>query len=282
MKRFLPLLLSMLVLSADARAGLDTAPVPSGSGMAGDLVEVLDFSISPQKPIEGDTVTVKIFFRNVGPDPLERLDWRIVRNEEVLGIGAAENVPSARRFFAMATWVAVPGRHQFLGDIDFNNTLEKEEPVRRNNSRAFEIEVAARPVVLAGAALDARRAERAGARFNVRLDDPTVSNCARSGVVLSPDGPTGATLMLRLRCGSPGGRVVLEAFTDFRLQNGWKIRGISENVVLVDPEARWQWIRRPESGSNDPSLVIEVESRGGEGEISLTITIEGPEDKKPY
>ena len=75
---------------------------------------------------------------------------------------------------------------------------------------------------------------------------------------------------------------MLEAFTDFRLQNGWKIRDVSEKVTLAEPAARWRWIKRPDKGSDDPSMLVEIESMGVEGELSIAIMIEGPENREAY
>jgi hypothetical protein len=284
MKIFLPPFISGLLFLLCTRAEAAAGPLrhPRFGMPEGDRIEVVDFSISPLQPREGDTVTVKILFRNVGTAVVKKLDWRILRNEEVLGIGAVENIPAGKRFYVTTTWTATVGRQQFSGDVDFDNLLGENEADRKNNLKALEVTVGSRSVTIVAAPLDPRRAERAGAHFAVRLDDSLNSGCSSSGLVIAPGGPAGATLSLRVRCVPPGGRILLEAFSEFRLQNGWKIKEISEKVTLAEPAARWHWIRRPEKGSDDPWMQLEIESLGAEGEVAISVLIEGPEHREPY
>ena len=81
-----------------------------------------------------------------------------------------------------------------------------------------------------------------------------------------------------------GAKADVEAYGNFSLKNGWKIKGVSVIQLLDDNPSDWEWKSGPPSiGSTNPYVKIHVwADLMGRIDCGLRITIEGPEGTDPY
>jgi hypothetical protein len=149
--------------------------------------------------------------------------------------------------------------------------------------------------------LSLARARAAGATFN--LLGQSVGACHEIGV---KDGATEEFVENRhvganfwLNCGADatlsipsltGGTATLEAFKDFTLKNGWKVKDVTVsfpfefNEHVLDSNSRvFKWLTRPQESGTDPYIRVFLSANAGEVMMAkIAVTIEGPSGTDPY
>jgi len=200
----------------------------------------------------------------------------------------------------------VPGQRGFLGTADRENVLRESVQNRQNNYKDFPVNV---PQMSADAAappgtapplttllLDFEKAKEAGAQFshNVESGGPCpeigvfdVNSSASAGIGLDDSRKPASGVLFSIVCQfiapSPvGARATPEAFTNFRLKNGWKVK----DYDIVDQKkfnGDWQWRQTPQKGTADPSMRMHLwVNPGGNAIAVVRIIIEGPVGTDPY
>jgi hypothetical protein len=136
--------------------------------------------------------------------------------------------------------------------------------------------------------LDYQKAKAAGAQFANSPEGGT-EHC---GVAQSPLSGGSVQFSADCRASAVGIRATPEAFMNFQLRNGWKIKSIDtfEIEPLKKDHGDWQWRQRPSVGSDAPGLKMHIWAEGprpplgysGWVYVGVRITIEGPQNTNPY
>jgi hypothetical protein len=80
-----------------------------------------------------------------------------------------------------------------------------------------------------------------------------------------------------------GGKGTPEAFSGFRLKNGWKVKSIEVKRAPDNSSGDWRWDRRPTEGTDDPSMRVHIwANQFGSQRIGVRVVIEGAEGTSPY
>jgi hypothetical protein len=79
-----------------------------------------------------------------------------------------------------------------------------------------------------------------------------------------------------------GAKANFEAFTNFNLKNGWKVK----SYEILNPktaDGSWNWVVPPNNGSPNPYSKLHLWVNAGvKVSLKLKILIEGPEGTNPY
>ena len=106
-----------------------------------DRVEVVSLTITPQPAHKDQLLTIKMVGRYKFGQRLDRLQVRVRRGNETIGLGHKENLTAHSTFEITATWRGVPGTHTFTGDVDIDNLLGESGDQRANNSKSATVTV---------------------------------------------------------------------------------------------------------------------------------------------
>ncbi len=259
-------------------------------------VEILGLSATPAAPKEGEMVTFKLFVRNTGKGVVAQVPWAIRLNtaNQTLAQGVFLNMKSMiddLRYYpetddgvGVAQWRAVPGEHLIQGYVDAANTIKNTAPIAAR-IKNLSLIVAKTPEIFATArfaalkmetqVLHAQKAKEAGAQIVNTLMPGALAVCMYFGIDVPPesgfvDNATNTSVNAGINCHGVGATVTGEAFKDFRLKNGWKIKAVTDRLSHdidisqpVFPVLSWQYRLKPQVGSNDPNMIVEMTGGGG-------------------
>jgi len=269
----------------------DPSPIPPGTTQATLRVTVKNVTGGPQA-VTLNGLKIRVLRTTPQPDVLE-LETKVNN----LGPGATQSVAARVNFAA--------GVREYVARVDPDDTLHEPIVQRANNEKRLRINIS-QPVPAQAAAapaketqlLDFDKAKRAGARFagsaNAPLCEIVILDANAPGPAGLPGRPA-AGVFFNLRCGlSPtGARSDPEAFTSFRLKNGWKVKSFDVTGVrrLVSPgerpageqDANWQWTKTPTVGTDDPSSKLHLWTNANRAmQLFVKVEIEGPAGTNPY
>ena len=257
-----------------------------GPASASASVEIVALSATPAAPKQGEMVTVKLSIRNSGQSAVAQVPWAIHWNaNQTLAQGVQPNVVPGAVFEVTASWRAVPGEQLFQGYVDGSGkTFNNAAPVAKRIAH-LPLTIAQVSASTQGAApametqvLHFQKAKLAGAMIVNTLLPGAPAGCLTFGVheagSVSRSNANSGSVYFTVNCYG-GAAATGEAFKNFRLQNGWKIK----SVDLVGANTDWQYRRQPQNGSNDPHMIVEMT---GNGYAVFRIDIEGPAGTSPY
>lgn len=271
----------------------EPAQIPAGTAQV--LLRVIVKNVTNSNGAAGSVLNglkVKIFRTNPQPDVLE-----LETTVNNLAAGATQSV-AARVNLA-------PGVREYFARVDPDDTLHEPVVQRANNEKRLRINIP-QPLPAQAAAAPARetqlldfdKAKRSGARFGgsakASLCEMLVVD-AKSPDLSSVPGRPAAGVFFNLRCGQlpVGARSDPEAFTSFRLKNGWKVKSFDVTGVrkLVWPgsrpaseqDANWQWTKTPSVATDDPSAKLHLWTNANRAmQLFVKVEIEGPAGTNPY
>jgi hypothetical protein len=194
-----------------------------------------------------------------------------------------------------------PGEREYTAKVDPDNTLKEPTPQQRaNNEMRLKLtipQVSGQQAPPAGSTppketqlLDYDKAKRSGAQFAASLEGP--STClvdqkdANDASLSDRSGRPASGVWFRLFCSFTvtGARTNPEAFTNFHLKNGWKVKSYDVvGIRKVGDSEDWQWTKTPSIGSDDPSSKLHMWADANRSiELFVKVEIEGPAGTNPY
>ncbi len=190
-----------------------------------------------------------------------------------------------------------PGVREYIAKVDPDNTLKEPIPQRVNNESRLRLtipQVSGEQAPPAGSAppketqlLDYELAKNAGAQFTHGIEGwqgTCISVGQFNSVGWTNDHSKGVIFMVDCRLMANGARATPEAFSGFRLKNGWKVKDYAIGAVEKGgDECDWQWRQTPSKGTDDPSMRMHVfASPFGNVKVQVKVEIEGPRGTNPY
>jgi len=191
---------------------------------------------------------------------------------------------------------------RIVADPDLNGTFTSTvtlvsagDPNLQNNARTFPITVAPLPLITTN--LDFSTAAHAGAQFPVTV--ARNENCHQLGVGDWLDDAWGAGDWTNGRhpgpifvadCGTHQGEAFVEAFSNFRLKNGWVVKSFREDDFNTGDVA-FNLDMAPVTGGCAPLMKTHLRNYGlstrgfgpyGRLRVAFQITLEGPAGTDPY
>jgi hypothetical protein len=270
----------------------EPSPIPPGTTQVKLTVTVKNLTSGPQAvTINGPKLRVlRTLPQSVQGDVLE-LETTIVN----LAPGATQ---SASQKVNVA-----PGVREYFARVDVDDTLHEPIVQRANNEKRLRLtipQVSGQQAPPPGSTppketqlLDYQKAKRNGAQFADGVEGPTNCNHRTQLDVNGPDEAAmcgnfprpPAGVQFQMGCGAylTGGRATPEAFTNFRLRNGWRVKSYELVGVVKSNGADWQWRKTPGVGTDDPSMTMHVWANVREQVCNtVKVTIEGPAGTNPY
>ncbi len=130
-------------------------------------------------------------------------------------------------------------------------------------------------------------------QLTLRLALEGVTACGRIGqfhpdekwyLGQAPEVSTSGAVNFVAICLSSGGKANPEAFRDFTLKNGWKVKQVTVTEgAVIGMTSGWRWIVKPSEGSDNPGMQMHVwADLGGRRIVPVWVHIEGPEGTSPY
>jgi hypothetical protein len=175
-------------------------------------------------------------------------------------------------------------------EVDPMNTGAESAADRANNVRTASFATPVRPPppppVLVSQALDFRKAEANGAHFDyIEL----ARGCPHLGLgdwQLSRWAPSEGRedgVLFRVQCLTPNS-IDQEAYRDFRLKNGWRIKSVDDVSFVRDTRRRDLTIKVPAVvGSDSPRMRVSIAAGAfSDVAVGIRVFIEGPEGTDPY
>jgi hypothetical protein len=268
-----------------------------------ERVAVTGLTVDPPQPLPGSLVTVTLTIKNMCNGLLANVPWRIELvgpKGQVLGSGIQQNVAAGTSFNVAVKWTASAGQRDFRGTVDPDNTLrEMTAQNRENNYKDLIVNV---PQVSASTQspgqtgprlveswLDGNEAKRVGAGFPARLEGAAACSwmaatmySANQQVSVLPSDFRGPYISFGINCAT-GARVTLEAFKDFRLKHGWKVKG-PPRILHASSDSNWRWLDAPPTSGDDPHLTMRLFTSAPLNNVLVyvAVLIEGPEGTNPY
>ncbi|HQQ77902.1 MAG TPA: hypothetical protein PLB01_11140 [Thermoanaerobaculia bacterium] len=260
----------------------EPATIPPGATKVKLWVTVKNLTGGPQAvTINGPKI--RILRTTPSPDALE-LETAVVN----LAPGATQRVGQDVNI--------APGTREYFARVDPDDTLHEPLVQRANNEKRLRLAVpqisgqqAAAPgsqPQLETQALDYQRAKNAGAQFSNGIEG-SQGGCVTVGQLNSVnwvvDHSPGVVFIADCSLVPNGVRATPEAFTGFRLKNGWRVKDYSIGENIHGGNADWQWRQVPAKGTDDPSMKMHVwASANGRAKVHVKVTIEGPAGTNPY
>jgi hypothetical protein len=249
-------------------------------GCTGDKVKVESFSVTPSNPTLNQAITVKLSFKNLCNQALT-VPFKITDS----ALGAAfvvktVSVPAGQTYNYQGNWTGQAGRHAWDAYLDSDKTLNESASALANNGAPSVIEYTIAPP-LDTQLLDYGSAQQAGAQFNIAM--------AENGGCLVKElkKEDGFTFRVELKGGPPCGNGTFEAFANFSLKNGWKVK----SVEVTQPSGNttnsaWEWVTRPAAGATSPTAKLRAKTENNTFPLvavyRVKIQIEGPQGTSPY
>lgn len=107
---------------------------------------VTSLVISPEHPLVGDIVTVRMKIKNFGAVTLRNIRWALKRDNQSLLGGTKDAAHPGEEFEVTAGMPTTsPGQVQIMGEVDPNNELNEPNSLRSDNGRAISFPVVAPP-----------------------------------------------------------------------------------------------------------------------------------------
>ncbi|MEO8055547.1 MAG: hypothetical protein ABI768_10345 [Acidobacteriota bacterium] len=269
----------------------DPATIPPGTTQVKLKITVKNLTGGPQA-VTLNGLKIRMLRTNPQPDVLE-LETTVVN----LAPGATQSVSQTVNVAA--------GVREYFARVDPDDTLHEPILQRANNEKRLRINIPQLVAAQAAAApaketqlLDFDKAKRSGAQFGGSPNGPVCEMLvvdANTPDLSSAPGRPAAGVFFNLRCAaSPvGARSDPEAFTSFRLKNGWKVKsfdvtGVQRRVWPGDrpageQDANWQWTKTPSVATDDPSAKLHLWTNANRWiTLFVKVEIEGPAGTNPY
>lgn len=274
-----------------------------------DKVQVVSFVSEPAQIAPGATqVVLRVTVKNVTDSGLATgyvlngLKVKIYRTlplPEILEMETTVNNLAAGATQSVGAPVSIgPGVREYKAQVDPDNTLKEPTPQQRaNNESRLRLtipQVSGEQAPPAGSAppketqlLDYELAKNAGAQFTHGIEGwqgTCISVGQFNSVGWTNDHSKGVIFMVDCRLMANGARATPEAFSGFRLKNGWKVKDYAIGAVEKGGDgADWQWRQTPSKGTDDPSMRMHVfASPLGNVKVQVKVEIEGPRGTNPY
>lgn len=260
----------------------DPSPVPPGTSQVMLWVTVKNLTSGPQAvTINGPKL--RILRTTPAPDALE-LETTVVN----LAPGATQRVGQKVN--------VGPGTREYFARVDVDDTLHEPIVQRANNEKRLKLTIpqaSGQQAPPPGSApptetklLEYQAAKAAGAQFSNGLEG-TQGACVDVGQfdskpMVESHTPT-VVFMADCRIVPNGVRATPEAFTGFRLKNGWKVKDFAVVQDFHGASSDWQWRKTPSKGTDDPSMKMHVYAGPNVYvKVHVQVTIEGPAGTNPY
>ena len=266
----------------------DPSPIPPGTAQVKLTVTVKNLTSGPQSvTINGPKLRIlRTLPQSTRGDVLE-LETTVVNLAPGATQSASQNVNVA------------PGVREYFARVDVDDTLHEPIVQRANNEKRLRITIpqaSGQQAPPPGSAppketqlLDYDKAKRSGAQFGISLEGASPCRHREMDVnapgVEGPGGRPAAGVWLDLYCqGLPSGaRANAEAFANFHLKNGWKVKSYDVVAVQKSGGADWNWSRNPVVGTDDPFSKVHLwADANGIIRLCVKIEIEGPAGTNPY
>jgi hypothetical protein len=280
------LLAAVLPIAAAAQqrattSGVTATTTTSTNTCSGDKIQLTGFSISPAAPALNQTVTVKVDVKNLCGQTLS-IPYKIADGSSVLNSGS-KSVSANQTATVQYTFTATAGNHSLDAYLDSGNTLNESSSYQANNGATNVIAFSIAAPTLATEYLKKEPAQSAGAQFNIVLESGT--GC----VVKTMTSGTSANipvLYITFSGGPPCGRAVFEAYSNFTLKNGWKVKSVLVEKHSDAINSDWEWVTKPATGSSNPAMKWRCKTANDllplECRYNIRISIEGPSGTSPY
>ena len=268
-------------------------------------VEVVDVRWDTPAPnASGRVVRVSVRNNMVAPaTALLSVPWSIslttnsggaLEQTRVLASGVRNYVAPGSTFEVTGTFTipraALTGLIQVTGSVNQGNVIGENDAELANNAKTIggPPPFPTPPTPLVTRELDYKSAQMSGATFN----DVVVSGfgCTAIGVgdwkgAWAPHAGQKPGVIFRVACPA-GGETRSDAYGNFRLQNGWRVKSIDDPSFVVRTSTSrtgFEFTTKPVVGSNDPFMVVHVWG-GPATHISagVRVFIEGPAGTDPY
>ncbi len=253
----------------------------------------------PETGVVGRTVRMTVRNNMTPPaPPLVAVPWSISlstrasslapRQERVLSSGVQNNVQSGSTFEVTAHYTinwrnSNPISDQVIGHINLGNFIGENDAELANNQKSIGDYPPTPPPVLVTQELDFAKAQANGARFKDNVESNT--GCFRLGV---DDWSTAAFVerksgVIFISNCVGGGKASPEAYLDFRLKNGWRIKSVDEDPQPQRGNNGFTLTWKPQVGSDNPYMHAHIWSGFLSNiNVGVRITIEGPAGTDPY
>lgn len=260
----------------------DPSPIPPGTTQVKLTVTMKNLT-SGLQAVTINGPKLRVLRTNPQPDVLE-LETTVVN----LAPGATQSVSQKVN--------VGPGVREYFARVDVDDTLHEPIVQRANNEKRLRLTI---PLVsgqqapppgaapqLETQALDYQKAKNAGAQFSNGVEGAQ-GGCLDVGQFNSVswvnDHTAGVVFMADCTLIPNGVRATPEAFTGFRLKNGWKVKDYSIGENVHGGNSDWQWRQAPAKGTDDPSMKMHIwASANGKVKVQAKVTIEGPAGTNPY
>jgi hypothetical protein len=276
--------------------------------------------VLPHLVIIGQQYKLKMTMRNCTQSNLSDVPFTIDKNGEQWQFSFV-NLPAGGTQSVEVNWVAQEGRQRFVGRIDPWTQLNESTGERIDNAKTLDVSPVGVRVTIPGQVLvpletqelDYLKAKNTGAGFNQGVSEG-LNVCVRIGVDDSQGshgyetGQPGVVFMAEcpalLGVVGTGGSANPEAFQNFRLQNGWKVKSFSVRFStnkedqsdwhdsLSDAQSNDERRRAmqsfsldipPSVGTDNPQMKAHIGVKpGGFLKVYVKVIIEGPAGTDPY
>ena len=259
-----------------------------------EKAEVTAFSLNPTVARQGQSVKATMTIENKCPGGTAVLSvpWKIYLDSQMIKTGTAK-ISAGSKADVTTSWTAVVGEHHFYGSA-FKSTLpDVIINVPRVSSDAVG-DNSGQPAQLETQVLNYQKAKAVGAQFSDGIEGTTT--CGPIGqydpaVWIYPD-QTDKTIAFVIACVAflGGGKADPEAFKNFTLKNGWRIKSIDQPTVVYDDQnillighGNWQWVIPPRRGSDNPYMQMHLVATYNQVvSVFVKVIIEGPAGTDPY
>ena len=264
---------------------------------AADKLEVTSFTITPTQPASGQSVKVVMKIKNKCPSGTANLNvpWIIKRDSTQISSGTVTLAPGATSSDLIGNWTAASGTFNFWGAADPQKTISETE---RNNNTTNDYRITVgtssssttSTAVLETQLLNYQKAKAAGARFSDSVEGVSTCRIAQCdwssycGIAGGAIPSSGTGVLFRATCQglSSGGRGNPEAFINFTLKNGWKVKSV-EVIEVRKRYGDWGWETRPSVGNINPYMKMHLwADTDGDVAVNVKVWIEGPQGTDPY
>ncbi len=282
-----------------AREKIPTGPPACTSD---DKVEVTHLVLNPTQARVGQSVTSTMTIKNKCPNGTADIDvpWKLYVDDQTIRTGTAK-ISAGGSASVSGPWAAVAGSHRFYGAADLKN-----EKVTSNNILPdVIINVPQSSVVTKGKdsggqpqmetqVLDYQKAKDAGAQFSDGVKSVVGCQAYQIDPAYRPGIYAGNSVAFELDCaggfGLTGAKGDPEAFINFTLKHGWKIKLVETSQpdkTYCNGNATWQWMtrpkERPDEKSDNPYMQMHLVAEGSQCQFRVVkVTIEGPVGTNPY
>lgn len=255
----------------------------------GDRVQLTGFSMAPAQPGANQSVTVKLILKNACSKVSLNVPYWVADHSTKIATGT-QTVPPGATVTISVPWTVKAGSHSLDAYLDETNTLNESATHQRNNAATTNISFTVAPP-LVSMMLNFYLARDAGAQFAHNASYKI--GCTEIGY-RQPEITIGRqyTVLFQLQGLPPCGTAEPHAFANMKLKNGWRIKSVTGWTDIItsdvdrDPNVEWQWVNKPQPGSDDPFTKVRLTTKSPTKRVNagffVRIEIEGPQGTRPF